>query len=108
MNHHEPWVEVFKLRVLRVPSWRRGDTALTIECLEKDEEYPVYRLSLGDRKLHSSALSARAFSRLLRPVFGCQFSEICRVKDSILKSLCMSPDVHLPSESTLPYFPGVV
>ena len=81
MNHHDPWIEVFKLRVLQVPSWKRGDSVLKIKGIEKDEDCTEYRLGLGDRNLHSSALSARTFSRLLRPVFRCQFSETCKVKD---------------------------
>jgi len=81
VNHLEPWIEVFKLRILWVPSGRRGDSALKIKCLERDEGCPEYGPSLGDRILHSSTLSARAFSMFLRPVFGCKFSETCRVKD---------------------------
>ena len=38
MNNCEPWVEVFKLTVLQVPSWRREVTVLTIRSLEKVEE----------------------------------------------------------------------
>ena len=33
----EPYHEVFMLRVLRVTSWRRGDSVVQVEGLKKDE-----------------------------------------------------------------------
>ena len=48
LNFCEPGHEAFMLRVLRVPSWKRGKLSLKVLVLEKNEFFSNNRLGLGE------------------------------------------------------------
>ena len=51
VNFCEPWHEVFMLRVLRVPSWKRGDSVPASLGSRKGWDFFLNRLGLGNRRL---------------------------------------------------------
>ena len=79
-------VGISHVRVLWVPSWRRGDLSLEVIGVEKDVLFPIINWVWMSEDLHSGPLSSRPCSSLLRPVFWGKWIGTWKSQTSIPKS----------------------
>jgi len=115
LNFCEPWCDVFILRVLRISSWRRGDSVTA--SLGSREEWVLFcfvlfsnnRLGFGDRSLAFCPFVSQALFKIPRAAVLMKIQwNMKSHRHQFLNPSLTRPLVYLPNKSTGPNLPYVV